>query len=213
MSKSAWMLIPVGMLIAACASPVQVTMPATPTPPPPATATSVPTNVVTHPGSTASPQDACLIAQAPGPGDEPPRDSSDLMDNSDLGGGRWRLCTDAALVESSAWCEWDAPRTQVVEVSGLPQQAVEIAYDTSLSFARAQLQLSVTDWAGGHGGLVFTYGGPFDLRAAALDSDGLGGVVSFTVALTMDPETGPAVGVPTMYDGLIRWRCGGAPTP
>lgn len=135
------------------------------------------------------------------------------MDNSDLGGGRWRLCTDAAPVESSAWCEWDAPRAQVVEVSGLPQQGVEIAYGASLSFARAQLLLSVTDWAGSPGGLVFTYEEPFDLRAAVLDSDGLGGVVAFTAALAMDPETGPAVGVPTMYDGLIRWRCGGAPPP
>ncbi len=135
------------------------------------------------------------------------------MDNSDLGGGRWRLCTDTAHVESSAWCEWDAPRAQVVEVSGLPQQGVEIAYDASLSFARARLQLSVTDWARGSGGLVFTYEEPFDPRVATPDSDGLGGVVAFTAALTMDPETGPAVGVPTMYDGLIRWRCAGAPPP
>ncbi len=226
MLKNAWMLIPAGMLIAACASPAQTT-PATPTPPalptvtaapshalppPLATLSPAPASFATGPGSTAPPQDACPIEQPPGPGDEPPRDPTDLMDNSDLGGGRWRLCTDAAVVESSAWCEWDARRARVVEVSGLPEQGVDVAYAASLAFARAELELSVTDWTSGSG-LVLTYSAPFDLDTAAIASDGFGGIAAFTVTLQVDPETGPVLGVPTMYNGLIRWRCGAAPQP
>jgi hypothetical protein len=131
------------------------------------------------------------------------------MDARNHGGGRWRLCTDAIVVETSAWCEWDQQRAQVLAVSGLPGGGPVVAYDMWVAFALAQIQVGVTYFD--RGGAIATYAAPFGLQAGALDADRLGGVLAFTVALQVDPETGPMAEVPTQYHGLIRWRCGDPP--
>jgi hypothetical protein len=170
--------------------------------------------ITSDPSVSLAPQAECELRQQPGPGDIPPQGGGDLMDNSDMGAGRWRVCLGApiaATAEASAWCSWDEGRTTVTEISGLPASNGQVDYDAWLSFAAPAFEFHATDTA--HGGRIANYTtdtGPVHVR---LDGDGLGGIVIFDVGLQPDPETGPPTGAPQRYGGVMRWRCGDAPAP
>lgn len=218
-------LIAVAVIVAACAGPTPE-----PIPVPTAGASPLPTLAGSPaPNATASPivaipwpaPDACPLEQLPGPADVPPYGSSE-MDFSDLGPGRWRFCTDGVVVEASAWCEWDPQRTQILEISGLPERDARLTYDAWIRFEEGIHPIRSIGWRiGAHvevgvtyldrGGSLASYVGPPDIHASTVDAGGLGGVLAFSVALQADPESGPMADVPVGYDGVIRWRCGDPP--
>jgi hypothetical protein len=174
---------------------------------PAATTTPPDLEPTTGPGS-----DVCAIATAPGPDDEPSRTGGDLMDNSDFGGGRWRYCLEEPMVlsiEHSAWCTWNADRTRVVEVTGLPARAGPVRHDVSIDLVRRAFQWSTTDATG----TVATYEPAGTVAIQLLDDDGGAGVGSFQVALMPDPngELPLPVGFPGRFGGVLRWQCGDPP--
>src|SRR5688500_1320541 len=108
----------------------------------------------------------CAPPAEPGPGDAPPDGGGDLMDFSDYGGGRWRLCLTGpmiASIEGRAWCRWSEDRLSVLEVQGNPTPFAGLDYDAWFALRRREFQLSTTDRA--RGGLIATYApgpnGPF----------------------------------------------------
>ena len=164
--------------------------------------------------ATAGPLDsgvACTIARRPGVGDEPSRDGTDLVDLSDFGGGRWRLCLSGpieATAEYSAWCLWNPDRVAVTEIRGLPLAIGEIEYDATLSFDRADFSLGLTERASGN---VATYSAEGGSAVVSPTRDGTGGAMSFDVVLMADPEAGAPAGLPPRFVGALRWACGDAP--
>ena len=167
------------------------------------------------PGESAVPSAAnvpgagCTIQQPPGPGDAPPAGGE--TDTKDQGAGRWRVCLTTpapTTVEGSAWCTWNADRTAVDDVSGLPTTSASVAYDTFLSFARSELEVHLTDQ--GHGGLIANYV-PRQQASLTTDSTHRSGTAVFDVALQVDPESGPPPGAPPTVTGIMAWVCGDPP--
>ncbi len=164
------------------------------------------------PVSTAAPQDVadCAIAQPPGPADEPPREGTET-DTSNDGPGRWRLCLSGPIalsVEDTAWCRWDAARTNVEEVTGLPASDGSVDYDAWLSFPAAAFEVHLTDNA--HGGVIANYGpraGIPDVVAGVGRADG---AVPVDVVLVADQGETPA-GAPLSLVGRLVWTCGDPP--
>lgn len=156
----------------------------------------------------------CAPPARPGPADAPPDGGGDLMDLSDYGGARWRLClTDpvVASVEGRAWCLWTEDRSSVTEIQGNPTHLGELDYDAWVSLERGQFQLSTTDRA--RGGSIATYvPGPNQPVGEATDA-GRVGQLAFDLALQVDPEAGPPAGAPPRSAGAMRWICGDAPPP
>jgi hypothetical protein len=168
--------------------------------------------ITSDPSASLAPGGACELSQQPGPDDAPPQGGGDLMDNSDMGGGRWRVCLEvplAATAEASAWCLWDEGRTAVTEISGLPASVGTVDYDAWLSFAAPAFEFHATDT--GHGGIIANYATDTGPVRVQLDADGRGGIARFDVGMRADPESGPAEGAPARYGGVMRWRCGDAP--
>lgn len=153
----------------------------------------------------------CSITQAPGPADAPPADGSEI-DTSNDGPGRWRLClTEPTLtaVEHSAWCRWNADRTRVDEVSGVPTTGGSVDFDAWLSFTGSKFEVHLNDSATG---LIASYA-PLVAPNAATDPNRLGGTVPVDVALVVDPEAGSPAGAPLRVVGQMRWLCGEPPPP
>lgn len=165
-------------------------------------------------GVASVPADApvnCPISRAPGPVDEPSRDGSDLIDMGDFGGGRWRLCLTGptlATAEHSAWCVWNADRSAVTEVQGLPVPIGGIEYDTTLSFDRADFNLGLTDRGSG---MVATYTAEGGLVVVKAADDRTAGAQTFDVVVMQDPEAGAPAGLPPRFAGAMRWSCAAAP--
>jgi hypothetical protein len=155
----------------------------------------------------------CAIAQPPGPADEPPRDGGDLIDTTDWGGGRWRLCLvdpERVDLEGTAWCTWDEARAAVVEVNGLPIEAGRLAFDAGLSFSAEppEFYFHTTETSQG---LIANYR---SLHSTVTpEAAASSGVATFEVALQPDPEAGAPPGSEPGYRGVFRWRCGAAPPP
>ncbi len=165
--------------------------------------------ITSDPSASLASDAGCELAQAPGPGDVPQGGETDV---SDQGGGRWRVCLEVPLavaVEASAWCRWDAGRTGITEISGLPASAGTVDYDAWLSFAAGAFEFHATDTA--HGGLIANYAPDSGAVQVQLDGDKRGGLALFDVGLQPDPESGPPTGAPPRYGGVMRWRCGDAP--
>jgi len=183
------------VILAGCASSIA------PTEPPPTSGSGggVPTDAALE----------CAVTQPPGPADVPSTEGE--MDTSDQGGGRWRLCltTPAPIsVETSAWCRWDADRTQVEDVSGLPAVVGTVAYD-AFATRRGAFEIHLTDQA--QGGLIANYeAGLANLRLSA-PSDLTGGLLAFEATLVEDPESGPPAGAPPVVSGTLAWECGEPP--
>jgi len=168
--------------------------------------------ITSDPSASLAPSGACDLSQQPGPDDAPPQGGGDLMDNSDMGGGRWRVCLEvpmAAAAEASAWCLWDEGRTAVTEINGLPASVGTIDYDAWLSFAAPAFEFHATDT--GHGGIIANYATDTGPVRVQLDADGRGGIARFDVGQRADPEAAPPPGAPLRYGGVMRWRCGDAP--
>lgn len=158
-------------------------------------------------GSAADqPDPGCAVQQQPGPGDGPAAGGE--IDTTGQGPGRWRICVMSsapATVEGSAWCKWNADRTAVDEVSGLPIPTGSVDYDAWLSFTASKFEVHLTDTA--HGGLIANYV-PRQQVVPATDSTHTAGTAAFDVALQVDPGSGPPVGAPPTVTGMIAWVCG-----
>jgi len=156
----------------------------------------------------------CAPPAEPGPADEPDRGGGDLMDVTDYGGARWRLCLTGpvvAAVENSAWCLWSQDRQSVLEVWGHPTPIGAIDYDTRVALSLGEFQLGTTDRA--RGGLIATYvPGPIQPFGEAADEDRVG-QLAFDVTLMIDPEAGRPEGAPPRQVGSMRWICGDPPPP
>lgn len=166
----------------------------------------------TSPISSASPGEACALTTEPGPADEPDRDGGDLIDMTDYGGGRWRLClTEPAAVsaEATAWCIWTPDRTAVSEIDGLRARIGALAFDTYLSIDRYQFELHTTDQGTTAGN--YAPGPVVPIGDAA--EDGRSGNLAFHVELVVDPENGAPPGAQPRYAGIMTWKCGDPPPP
>lgn len=164
-------------------------------------------------GSPTPGQEACALTTRPGPEDEPDRDGSDLLDLTDYGGGRWRLCLTeptAGTIEGTAWCIWTRDRTAVSEIDGLLASIGPLDYDAYLSIDRNEFQLHTTARVGGLAGNYEP--GPVVPVGAARD-DGRSGNLAFEVVLTVDPESGPPPGAEPRYAGSMTWQRGDPPPP
>jgi hypothetical protein len=165
----------------------------------------------TSPSSTVvpSPVESCALTTEPGPADEPDRSGGDLIDMTDFGGGRWRLCLTeptAATVEHTAWCIWTADRTAVSEVNGLSAKIGAVDYDAGVSLPRNEFFFGTTD----QDGLVATYE-PGAVPAGDGSEDGRAGYLAFDVRLKIDPEAGAPPGAQPRFVGSMRWLCGDPP--
>jgi len=164
-------------------------------------------------GPTASaanvPGPGCAVQQPPAGADAPPAVGE--MDTTGQGPGRWRICLTTpapTTVEGSAWCKWNAERTAVDEISGLPSTTGSIEYDAWLSFTASKFEVHLTDRA--HGGLIANYE-PRQQVVPGTDSTHTSGTVAFDVALQVDPDSGPPAGAPPTVTGTIAWVCGDPP--
>ena len=171
---------------------------------------------ITEPAQSAAPSVAgvpaagCTIQQPPGQADAPPPVGGET-DTTGQGAGRWRICVSSPVpstVEGTAWCLWNADRTAVQEVSGMPASAGSLDYDSWLSFAPSKLEVHLTDQA--HDGVIANYE-PRQQVALATDSTHTKGTAAFDVALVVDPESGPPAGAPPTVGGTIVWLCGDPP--
>ncbi len=156
----------------------------------------------------------CAPPAEPGPGDAPPDGGGDLLDFSDYGGGRWRLCLTGPIVasiESRAWCRWSEDRLSVLEVQGNPTRLAGLDYGAWFAPATGEFQLSTTDL--GSGGVVATYIPATTKPLATVTEKGMLGRVSFEVDLLGDMEAGLPPGAPPRHAGTIRWICGDPPPP
>ena len=164
--------------------------------------------------SDASAAADCAPPAAPGPGDVPPDGGGDLMDFSDYGAARWRLCLTAPLpasVEDRAMCLWSPDRESIVEISGVPTRTGAIAYDAWVSLKRGEFQLSTTDPT--RGGQIATYTPGANQPFGDVSNDGRVGQLAFDVTLMIDPEAGAPEGAPPRRMGSMRWICGDPPPP
>ncbi len=179
----------------------------------PTTAPAIDPSPASSPSGSASAESECLIVQAPGPGDEPPRAGGEL-DTADDGAGRWRQCLSGPIevtVEGTAWCRWDPDRTAVTEVAGLPVAIGGVEYDSWLVTDGSAFEVHLTDR--GPAGLIGNYrpgvGGP----RLTTDAQRSAGVAAIDVALAVDDGELPPAGLPIALLGLFRWQCGDPPPP
>lgn len=150
---------------------------------------------------------ACAIEQEPGPGDAPTTGGE--MDTSNDGPGRWRLCIDTpspVSVEGTAWCTWNAARTSVDAVSGLPTNADGVDYDAVIDFPGSGFEIHATDG----GGAIANYGPRFDLPSVETDSAHREGSTEFEASLQLGEDVAP-VDAPDVLEGRLRWVCGEPP--
>lgn len=176
----------------------------------PSVAASQPSPGATPPLAVVSADPACTVQQQPGPGDAPPAGGGET-DTTGQGPGRWRICLTvpaAITVEGSAWCRWNADRSAVDEVSGLPSTAGSIDYDAFLPFASEKFEVHLTDRS--TGGTIANYV-PRQPTTIASDPKRTTGTAAFDAALQVDPESGPPAGAPPTVSGTIAWVCGGPP--
>jgi hypothetical protein len=134
------------------------------------------------------------------------------MDTTNDGPGRWRLCLTTptiATIEGSAWCRWDAARTRVDEVTGLPTPAGALGYDAWLSFPAAAFEVHLTDQA--HDGLIANYAPPTGLPSVTTDDAHTNGGLPVDVALVTDEEAPGPTGAPPGVSGQFVWSCGDPP--
>lgn len=156
----------------------------------------------------------CAPPAEPGPDDEPNRGGGDLIDLSDYGGARWRLCLAGpitASVEGTGSCTWDQRRESVNEVIGHDLRIGTIDYGVWVALSRGEFQLGTTDRA--RGGLVATYAPGLSQPFGDATGDGRVGQLAFDVTVMIDPEAGAPEGAPPRHLGSIRWICGDAPPP
>ncbi len=167
------------------------------------------------PPPTEVPQQAagdCAPPDEPGPADAPPDGSGDLMDFSDYGGGRWRLCLTGPIVASlqnRAMCRWSDDRSSVIEVSGMPTKLGPIDYDAWVAVDRGEFQMSRTDW--GRVGSIATYVPRANPPIGDMTDDRRIGRLAFDVTLLVDPESGAPAGAPPRHVGQMRWICADPP--
>jgi hypothetical protein len=150
-----------------------------------------------------SPRDDCALIAEPGPADELDRDGGDLIDDTDYGGGRWRLCLAEPVVgaaENTAWCQWTPDRTAVVGISGQFVTIGSVPYDSGLVIASKEFFLTGYE------------PGPVSPSLEAADG-GRSGRLGFGMLVTVDPEHGAAPGVAPRVIGVMRWQCGDPPPP
>lgn len=180
------------LLVAGCAS----------TPPPSAPVSPSPA------GGSLQPE-ACLIETAPGPADEPPRDTGEIP-LTDVAGGRAALCLvgpPADRVEGTAWCTWTADRIAVIDVSLLPTPGEDGVLEAFLDLRQSLLQVArtaadgtITTWAQSN----------VDAIVAA---DGTDGLAAFDAELVVDEERSPPPATPPRLAGVLRWECADPPPP
>ena len=152
----------------------------------------------------------CTVQQPPGPADGPPA-NNDEMDTSDDGPGRWHLCLNAPTtvsIEGSAWCRWNAERTGVDEVTGLPVAGGGVEYDAWLSFPAAAFELHLTDR--GHDGAIANYVPAAGLPAVTTDAAHVQGGLPVDVKVVADEGVTPP-GAPVGIAGQLAWSCGNPP--
>ena len=163
-------------------------------------------------GGATSPEPAadleCVIQQDPGPDDAPQPGGE--MDTSNEGPGRWRLCLDTPTpvsIEGTAWCRWDAARTCVDAVSGLPTAADGIDYDAYIDFPGSGFEVHLTDRGSG---AIANYGPRLDLPNVDTDAAHRAGLAPVDVALLTGGDVAP-VGAAAALAGRMRWACGEPP--
>jgi hypothetical protein len=159
-----------------------------------------------------SPVEDCALVTQPGAADEPDRSGGDLIDMSDFGGGRWRLCLNEPLTatgESSAWCLWTQDRTAVSEINGLRTRIGALDYDASLSIARNAFELHTFD----QGTTVGNYEPGPEVPVGEASEGTRSGNLTFDVTVIVDPEAGAPAGAEPRYARSMRWQCGDAPPP
>jgi hypothetical protein len=163
-------------------------------------------------GGASSPEPAadleCVIQQDPGPADAP--EPGGEMDTSDEGAGRWRLCLDTPTtlsIEGTAWCRWDAARSNVEAVSGLPTAAGGIEYDAYIDFPSSGFEVHLTDRGSG---TIANYGPREDLPDIETDAAHRTGLAPVDVALLTGGDVAP-VGAAATLAGRLRWACGEPP--
>jgi hypothetical protein len=163
-------------------------------------------------GAATSPEPAadllCVIQENPGPDDAPPPDGE--IDTSNEGAGRWRLCLDTPTpvsVEGTAWCRWNAARSSVDAVSGLPTAAGGIDYDASIDFPGSGFEVHLTDRGSG---AIANYGPRFDLPAMDTDAAHRAGLAPVDVAILTGGDVAP-IGAAAVLGGRLRWSCGDPP--
>ena len=176
----------------------------------PSVAASQPSPSPTPPLAVVSADPGCTVQQQPGPGDAPPAGGGET-DTTGQGPGRWRICLTVPApitVEGSAWCTWNADRSAVDEISGLPSTAGSIDYDAFLPFASQKLEVHLTDRA--NGGTIANFE-PRQPTTIASDAKHTTGTAAFDAALQVDPESAPPAGAPPSVSGTIAWVCGEPP--
>jgi hypothetical protein len=154
---------------------------------------------------------ACALATQPGPNDRPPKGGGELMDLTDAGAGRWRVCTiepGALIVEGTAWCRWNEGRTAVEEVQGLPVLAGGGTLDGGVVMGRAAIYLSTTL----PDGTIHSYDSTNIPQVVDAVDGGRSGAARFLLDPILDPEHPPAVRPPNVA-GVLRWQCGEPPAP
>jgi hypothetical protein len=206
------------MTVMAACGPIEPTPTATP---PPASTTSgpsgspspIPSNspfLSASPAATVDAALACPITTAPGPGDEPPRGGGDLIDLTDYGAGRYRLCLADPRIgefEHTAWCQWTEDRTLVRDYNGLPMQLGDVSYQGWFELGNGEFELSATDALG----RVSTYLADAHELLREIGKDGRDGHVAFAVELYIDPEAGAHPGALPAITGAMSWTCGDPP--
>ena len=153
--------------------------------------------------SLSTPAETCPLVTAPGPADEPNRNGLEPIDDTDIGGGRWRLCLTVPIVgaaETTAWCQWAPDRTAVLGFSGQSVTIGSVAYDSGLSIPTNEFVLA---------GYV---PGPVVPSGEATE-DGRSGYLAFHVVPVIDPEHGPPAGAEPRLVGVLSWQCGKPPPP
>jgi len=164
----------------------------------------------TPPTASATPGEACALTTQPDAADEPNRDGGDLIDMSDFGGGRWRLCLTEPIwgtAEDTAWCIWTRDRTSVSRIEGLRARIGALDYGTYLSIDRNEFQLHATE----QGTTAGSYAPGQVIPVGAAAEDGGSGYLVFDVDLVVDPETGALPGAEPRYTGSMSWTCGDPP--
>ena len=163
-------------------------------------------------GAATSPEPGadleCVIQQDPGPADAPQPGGE--MDTSDEGAGRWRLCLDTPTtlsIEGTAWCRWDAARSNVEAISGLPTPSGGIDYDAYIDFPGSGFEVHLTDRGSG---AIANYGPRLDLPDIDTDAAHRAGLAPVDVALVNGGDIAP-VGAAAALVGRLRWACGEPP--
>jgi len=158
------------------------------------------------------PDAACSVEQAPGLSDAPPVAGGDLLDLSDYGPGRSRLCLTAPIpmtFEGSAWCTWNEERTDVEQVGGLPRAVGSREISAFVSFAPPRAGAEIIDRD--RGGLVISYEQSRLPVVIESEPPHLNGRAAFDLAQYVNPETGVVPGAPPAMAGTMAWACGDPP--